>query len=89
MLRADMDALPIEEATGLPYASKVMAKDSAGKIVPVSHTCGHDMLVTWLSGAAALLAAERGAWHGTLVTVFRPGEETAPHSLSRSIWRCT
>jgi hippurate hydrolase len=77
MLRADMDALPIEEATGLPYASKVTTKDDAGKTVPVSHMCGHDMHVTWLAGAAALLAAERGAWQGTLMVVFQPGEETA------------
>ena len=77
MLRADMDALPIEEATGLPYASKATTKDGAGKTLPVSHMCGHDMHVTWLAGAAALLAAERGAWHGTLMVVFQPGEETA------------
>src|SRR5882757_480644 len=48
MLRADMDALPVEEATGLPYGSKVTAKDSGGKSVPVMHACGHDMHVTWL-----------------------------------------
>ena len=77
MLRADMDALPIEEATGLPYASKATANDGAGKTMPVSHMCGHDMHVTWLTGAAALLAAERGTWHGTLMVVFQPGEETA------------
>src|SRR4051812_43155253 len=52
MLRADMDALPVKEATGLSYASDVMAKDSTGKIVSVMHACGHDMHVTWLIGAA-------------------------------------
>ena len=52
MLRADMDALPIEEATGLPYASKATAKDRDGATTPVSHMCGHDMHVTWLVGAA-------------------------------------
>jgi amidohydrolase len=77
MLRADMDALPIEEATGLPYASTVTAKDGAGKTLPVAHMCGHDMHVAWLTGAATLLAAERGAWQGTLMVVFQPGEETA------------
>jgi amidohydrolase len=77
MLRADMDALPIEEATGLPYASKITAKDGAGKTLPVSHMCGHDMHVTWLAGAAALLSAARDTWHGTLMVVFQPGEETA------------
>src|SRR5499427_5196022 len=77
MLRADMDALPIEEATGLLYASKVTTKDREGKTVPVGHMCGHDMHVAWLIGATALLAQERAAWHGTLMAVFQPGEETA------------
>jgi amidohydrolase len=77
MLRADMDALPIEEATGLAYASKVTATDGTGKSTPVSHMCGHDMHVTWLAAAAALLSATRDAWHGTLMVVFQPGEETA------------
>src|SRR3954449_6304640 len=77
MLRADMDALPIEEATGLPYASKVKAKDLDGNTVPVGHMCGHDMHVAWLIGATTLLAQAREAWHGTLMAVFQPGEETA------------
>jgi amidohydrolase len=77
MLRADMDALPVEEATGLPYASKVTAADVVGKTVPVSHMCGHDMHVTWLAGATRLLAAARATWRGTLLAVFQPGEETA------------
>ena len=77
MLRADMDALPVEEATGLPYASKVRAKDREGKTVPVMHACGHDMHVTWLIGAATLFAQSRDAWRGTLMPVFQPAEETA------------
>jgi hippurate hydrolase len=77
MLRADMDALPVEEATGLPYASKVTAKDRDGKTVPVGHMCGHDMHVTWLVGATRLLAQARATWHGTLMAVFQPAEETA------------
>src|SRR3954471_801327 len=77
MLRADMDALPVEEATGLPYASKVTAADRDGKTVPVSHMCGHDMHVTWLVGATRVLADARTAWRGTLMAVFQPGEETA------------
>jgi amidohydrolase len=77
MLRADMDALPVEEATGLPYASKVKATDRAGHAVPVAHMCGHDMHVTWLAGATRLLAGARSAWRGTLLAVFQPGEETA------------
>jgi hippurate hydrolase len=77
MLRADMDALPIKEATGLPYASTVTATDAEGKTVPVMHACGHDMHVAWLAGAATLLAQSRDAWHGTLMAVFQPAEETA------------
>jgi hippurate hydrolase len=77
MLRADMDALPVEEATGVAYASKLQATDPDGKTVPVMHACGHDMHVTWLAGAAALMAQARDAWHGTLMAVFQPAEETA------------
>src|SRR6202045_91389 len=77
MLRADMDALPVEEATGLPYASKITAKDQDGKTVPVGHMCGHDMHVTWLVGATKLLAEAKTTWRGTLMAVFQPGEETA------------
>jgi amidohydrolase len=77
MLRADMDALPIQEATGLPYASKVKAKDREGNTVPVGHMCGHDMHVAWLVGATTLLAQAQEAWHGTVVAIFQPGEETA------------
>ena len=77
MLRADMDALPVEEATGVPYASKAKATDPEGKSVPVMHACGHDMHVTWLVGATNLLAQTRNAWKGTLMAVFQPAEETA------------
>jgi len=77
MLRADMDALPVREATGLPYASTATATDPAGNEVPVMHACGHDMHVAWLAGATALLAAGRDAWHGTVLAVFQPAEETA------------
>jgi amidohydrolase len=77
MLRADMDALPVKETTGLPYASSVMATDSDGKTVPVMHACGHDMHVTWLIGATTLFAQTRDAWRGTLMPVFQPAEETA------------
>lgn len=77
MLRADMDALPVEEATGVPYASRVKAIDRDGKTVPVMHACGHDMHVTWLVGAATLLAQARETWRGTLMAVFQPAEETA------------
>lgn len=76
MLRADMDALPVKEATGAPYASHVVATDRAGKQVPVMHACGHDMHVTWLAGATAELAKTKSDWHGTLMAVFQPSEET-------------
>jgi amidohydrolase len=77
MLRADMDALPIKEATGLPYASTVTGTDPSGKTVPVAHSCGHDMHVACLIGATSLFAKNRDAWRGTLIAVFQPGEETA------------
>ena len=76
MLRADMDALPVKEATGLPYASNATGTDREGKTVPVMHACGHDMHVTWLIGAATLFARNRDAWRGTLIPVFQPAEET-------------
>jgi len=75
LLRADMDALPVREQTGLSYASTVTAKDSAGNEVPVMHACGHDVHVTCLLGAAALLAEARMAWQGTVVALFQPAEE--------------
>jgi amidohydrolase len=77
MLRADMDALPVKEETGLSYASSVTTTDSEGKSVPVAHACGHDMHVTCLVGAATLLARARNTWRGTLLAIFQPAEETA------------
>src|SRR5690348_17493729 len=67
MLRADMDALPVREATGLPYASTETTTDVGGKTVPVAHACGHDMHVTWLAGAAKLMAEAKDVWSGTLM----------------------
>jgi len=75
MLRADMDALPVTEATGVPYASTVRAKDEDGTEVGVSHVCGHDFHVTWLMGAARLLAEHKDQWSGTVLAIFQPGEE--------------
>ena len=77
MLRADMDALPMAEDTGLPYASTVTATDAEGRSVGVAHTCGHDMHVAWMLGAARVLAESRDAWQGSVLIVFQPGEETA------------
>ena len=74
-LRADMDALPVEEQTGLPYASTARGIDPAGTDVPVMHACGHDMHVTAMLGALERLAATRDEWAGTVVAVFQPAEE--------------
>ncbi|MFE9170840.1 amidohydrolase [Streptomyces kebangsaanensis] len=76
MLRADMDALPVKEATGLPYASTVTATDDSGTEVPVMHACGHDLHVAALLGACALFADRTDQWRGTIVAVFQPGEES-------------
>jgi amidohydrolase len=75
LLRADMDALPVREATGLPYASRVTAIGPEGMEVPVMHACGHDVHVTCLLGAVELLAGATADWQGTLVAVFQPAEE--------------
>ncbi|HWC24596.1 MAG TPA: amidohydrolase [Flexivirga sp.] len=75
LLRADMDALPVHEATGLDYASTVTTKDADGQPVPVMHACGHDVHVACLATAAALLAAKKDQWSGTLIALFQPAEE--------------
>lgn len=82
LMRADMDALPVQEATGLPYASTVRANDAAGKDVPVMHACGHDMHVTCLLGAAALLAEGTEHWKGTAIALFQPAEEVGDGARS-------
>ena len=76
MIRTDMDALPVTEETGLPYASTQTSTDSNGKTVPVMHACGHDMHVAWLIGAVTFMAEARDAWRGTLMPLFQPAEET-------------
>jgi amidohydrolase len=74
-MRTDLDALPLKEQTGLPYASTVTTKSDAGETVGVMHACGHDIhMVSWL-GAAILLAKAKDRWHGTLVFVGQPAEE--------------
>jgi hippurate hydrolase len=77
LLRADMDALPIEESTGLPYASRESGTDRFGQATAIAHACGHDMHVAWLMGATRILSENRDAWKGTVIAVFQPGEETA------------
>ncbi|KAE8145171.1 hypothetical protein BDV25DRAFT_170745 [Aspergillus avenaceus] len=75
LLRADMDALPLEEKTGLPYASKAIVKDKDGVDRPAMHACGHDTHVTSLMAGAELLHAARDCWSGTLICIFQPAEE--------------
>jgi len=75
LARADMDALPVKEATGLPYSSTATATDADGRAVPVAHACGHDMHVTTLLGAAKKMADGKRSWSGTYVALFQPGEE--------------
>ena len=76
LIRADMDALPIIEETGLAYASTVKSKNPAGQEVGVMHACGHDIHVTTLIGVARVLAATKSQWHGTVMLVGQPSEET-------------
>jgi amidohydrolase len=77
LARADMDALPVRENTGLPYASTLTAADMARETVSVAHACGHDVHVTCLLGAAELLAKARRSWSGTFIALFQPAEEVA------------
>jgi amidohydrolase len=76
LVRTDMDALPVEEETGLPYASKVVTKDDEGKDVHVMHACGHDAHIAAFIGTARVLAKLKNQWHGTIVFVAQPAEET-------------
>lgn len=75
VLRADFDALPVRERTGLPYASTAHATGPDGSEIPVMHACGHDMHVACLLGALELLVRAKDAWSGTVVAVFQPAEE--------------
>ena len=75
LFRADMDALPVEEQTNLPYRSTVRAVNAAGEDVPVMHACGHDIHMTVLLGIARQMATNRTGWHGTLLLIAQPAEE--------------
>jgi len=75
MMRADMDGLPLEEKSGLPYASKARQVDESGQEVFVMHACGHDVHITSLVGTARLMAAQRERWSGTLMLIGQPAEE--------------
>jgi amidohydrolase len=76
MLRTELDALPVEEKTGLAYASKVHTKDDSGRDVPVMHACGHDIHMASLVATATIMAHTKDSWHGTLMLVGQPAEET-------------
>ena len=75
MLRTELDALPMLEKTGLPFASTATTKNDAGETVPVSHMCGHDIHMAAFAGTAELMARDRERWHGTLMLVGQPAEE--------------
>jgi len=82
MFRADMDGLPVREETGLPYASTDTGTDRDDIEHPTMHACGHDFHMTWLLGAAELLAAGREHWTGTFVALFQPAEETGDGAVA-------
>ena len=76
LIRTELDALPVDEKTGVPYASKVKTKNDAGVEVSVMHACGHDIHMTSMLGTAKVLAQRKGEWHGTLIILGQPAEET-------------
>ena len=90
MVRADMDGLPVVEASGLPNASKVKMKDWNGETVGVMHACGHDVHITSLVGTARQMAAKRDQWSGTLMLIGQPAEERGPGAsamMDDNIWQ--
>src|SRR6266567_7133464 len=76
LVRTELDALPVDERTNLPYASKVKTKNDAGQEVSVMHACGHDIHITTMLGTAKMLAELKDQWRGTLVLIGQPAEET-------------
>lgn len=90
--RADTDGLPVQEDTGLEYASTVRRSLPDGTVVPAMHACGHDMHMTWALGLAELLLTRRGEWRGTVVLLLQPGEETAAGAaamVADGVWEGT
>jgi hippurate hydrolase len=90
LIRTDMDALPVIERTGLPYASSVRVRDRGGREVGVMHACGHDMHMTCWTGTARVLAGMKDRWHGTLVFIGQPAEEIgagARHMLEAGLFK--
>src|SRR6516225_1305558 len=82
LLRTDMDGLPIEEKTGLPFASQVVIKNSSGATTPVMHACGYDIHMSSWVGTAKLMATNRDRWHGTLILIGQPAEETGEGAVA-------
>ncbi|MHB8354041.1 MAG: amidohydrolase, partial [Burkholderiales bacterium] len=82
MLRTEMDALPVQEKTGLPFSSTVVTKNTAGEAIPVMHACGHDIHMSAWVGTAKLMADNRALWHGTLMLVGQPAEEIVQGSAA-------
>src|SRR5262249_40050623 len=76
LVRTDLDALPVEEKNDVPYASKARTKNESGQEVSIMHACGHDVHITNMLGTAKILAALKDRWHGTLVIIGQPAEET-------------
>src|SRR5438874_9182459 len=76
MFRTELDALPVQEKTGLPYASTVRTKDDAERDVPVMHACGHDLHMAAIVGTAEIMSHSKSTWHGTLMLIGQPAEET-------------
>lgn len=82
LVRCDMDALPVHELTGLPYASTVRVTDAEGHEVPVMHACGHDIHMTCAVGLARVMASLKDRWHGTLILICQPAEERGGGALT-------
>ena len=90
LLRAELDALPVKEDTGATYASTATGKDAQGHEVPVAHACGHDMHMSCLLGMVKLMSDHRDQWHGTLLPLFQPAEETgdgAQAMVDDGLWK--
>jgi hippurate hydrolase len=85
LVRTDLDALPMQERTGLPYASKAIAKADDGTDVPAMHACGHDIHMTTFVGTARVLASMKDQWKGTLIMVGQPAEEKSPSGAEAMI----
>lgn len=81
MLRADMDALPMKEATGVPYASTKTMVNRKGEETPVSHMCGHDMHSSWLFGTLKVLLEQKEHWKGTVIAIFQPFRQSMENTV--------